>query len=90
MRQKGDKEAVHNPPSVGGAHNPKNPKMAKRPQDTQIGHNQTWTPFSTHVLWQPSVATSSVQSRLPLNSGEDFSFINGPHTKGLRHGAYMV
>ncbi|MBW0470876.1 hypothetical protein O181_010591 [Austropuccinia psidii MF-1] len=63
--------------------------MAKRTPAPQIGHNQRGTPFSTHDLWKPPDATSSVPERLPLNSGEESSFIHGPHTKGSRCGAYM-
>ncbi|MBW0512604.1 hypothetical protein O181_052319 [Austropuccinia psidii MF-1] len=60
------------------------PKMAKRTPGTTFG------PLSTPGLWKPPEATSSGPERFALNSGEDLSFTNVLHTKGARHGAYMV
>ncbi|MBW0476786.1 hypothetical protein O181_016501 [Austropuccinia psidii MF-1] len=59
------------------------PKMAKRTPGI------TFRPLPMNGLWQPPEGAISGPERLPLNSGEDLSFINVPHTKGSRHGAYM-
>ncbi|MBW0469737.1 hypothetical protein O181_009452 [Austropuccinia psidii MF-1] len=47
--------------------------MTKRTPGPQIGHNQPYTPFSIHSLWQPPGATSSGPANLPFNSGEEYS-----------------
>ncbi|MBW0476499.1 hypothetical protein O181_016214 [Austropuccinia psidii MF-1] len=64
-------------------------KWPKQPQDPNCPRTTFWT-LPTPGLWQPQGATSSGPERLPLNSGEDLSFTNVLHTKGSRHGAYMV
>ncbi|MBW0581374.1 hypothetical protein O181_121089 [Austropuccinia psidii MF-1] len=66
--------------------------MAKRTPGPQIGHNQQWTPFSTHGLWKPPGATRSDQERLSLTSGKIFpSFMDPiPKDPGMAHIWYNI
>ncbi|MBW0473220.1 hypothetical protein O181_012935 [Austropuccinia psidii MF-1] len=64
-------------------------KWPKGPQDPNWPRITFW-PLSIPGLWKPPEAISSGAEIFPLNSGEDLSFTNVLHTKGSRHGPYMV
>ncbi|MBW0518505.1 hypothetical protein O181_058220 [Austropuccinia psidii MF-1] len=63
----GHKQQVGPPESILPP-NSNNPKMAKRTTGPQSGHNEPWTPLSTHDLWQPPGATISGPDPVPKDS----------------------
>ncbi|MBW0508589.1 hypothetical protein O181_048304 [Austropuccinia psidii MF-1] len=74
---------------------PFSPKMDKRTpgpqiaQESQIGHNQQWTPLSNHGLWQPP---AQVQKGFPSIQVKTFpSFIYPvPKHPGMVHIWYNI
>ncbi|MBW0489935.1 hypothetical protein O181_029650 [Austropuccinia psidii MF-1] len=87
--QVGPKPQV-SPPEPILASNLNIPKNGQKDPRTKIGQEPRFGHFSTSGLWQPPEATSSSSEIFPLSSGEELSFANLLHTKGFKHGAYMV
>ncbi|MBW0537821.1 hypothetical protein O181_077536 [Austropuccinia psidii MF-1] len=74
------KGEVHQPPRPGGFQSQPSHTGQKGPQEPHVGQFQ---PMASGNDQRPP-------ARLCLNSGEYLSFLNLPHTKGSRCGAYMV